>query len=186
MSDIAFGEDATELFQKHPEIFFKSEKAKADFDKAKLSPENAKKLEKITKENAKLAKKREEVSKKQAELERKAAELAAEQAKLSGRNVKSIIFKDGTYKSEIGNNNLKPDIFIINGDRIKYLKNGIIEGDNLKIKAIPEDIKIYVDGILVPNTDLKDIDPKSVKQMIVTKKDENGKKVGEIRVETKK
>lgn len=68
--DVAFGKDGTDVFRKHPELFFEHEAAKAELDaaKGKISAQNAKKLRKLAKEKAELAKKQQELAKKYAEI----------------------------------------------------------------------------------------------------------------------
>jgi len=157
-NDVAFGEDGTELFKKHPEIFFKSdlEKIKKDVERGKISAKEAKKLEKIAKE-------KQELSKKQAELAKKAAQLTAEQRKISGKDYTTMYIS-----------------------RNSFPKSYTFSNDNFLKKNLSEDVTVYIDGKLSTQEEMSKISPDSIESININKNSNNGKEKSEIKIRTKK
>lgn len=161
--NIAYGFDGTDIFTKHPELFFKSEKdAKEAFAKARtikgkaqLSAKDAKKIEKL--------------AKKQAELAKKQAELAAEQAKINGNNRKIIVM-----------NNKFPKVMEMKGNGFYFNSKNI---ENSKISG---NIKYYINGKEVGKSEVDKLNSEDIDHINVNKNNKDGKESGEIRITTKK
>ena len=146
------------------------EKAKANLSKAEK-----KKLEKLIKE-------RKEISEKQAELARKQAEIARQQAEITGEKGKVFYFGTSTYTENPSNS------FSFKSMDDKAFKNGItIKGiGSIKSDSLSKDANYYINGVKVTQEEFKKLSPNDIKSVNIYKKDTDGKKESEIRVETKK
>ena len=143
--------------------------------KANLSKSEKKKLEKLIKE-------RKEISEKQAELARKQAEIARQQAEITGEKGKAFYYATSTYTENPSNS------FSFKSIDDKAFKNGItIKGiGGIKSDSLSKDANYYINGVKVTQEEFKKLSPNDIKSVNIYKKDTDGKKESEIRVETKK
>lgn len=143
--------------------------------KANLSKSEKKKLEKLIKE-------RKEISEKQAELARKQAEIARQQAEITGEKGKAFYYATSTYTENPSNS------FSFKSIDDKAFKNGItIKGiGSIKSDSLSKDANYYINGVKVTQEEFKKLSPNDIKSVNIYKKDTDGKKESEIRVETKK
>lgn len=146
------------------------EKAKANLSKAEK-----KKLEKLIKE-------RKEIAEKQAELARKQAEISRQQAEITGEKGKVFYYGTSTYTENPSNS------FSFKSMDDKAFKNGItIKGiGSIKSDSLSKDANYYINGVKVTQEEFKKLSPNDIKSVNIYKKDTDGKKESEIRVETKK
>ncbi|WP_326983844.1 M56 family metallopeptidase [Chryseobacterium sp. MYb264] len=142
------------------------------------------KSEERREESASTAKKRAKLEKERAKLDEKRAKLEGERAKLEAER-RAL---DGNRKMYIYSNSVHtfPKTMKINADNIVIHRGQSMIANGVKsIDGDMEGIKYFINGREASESEFKVLDPQNIKSVTVNKNHTNGKKSGEIRVETK-
>ena len=113
---------------------------------------------------------------------RKQAEIARHLAEIKGKKGKVFYYGTSTYTENPSNS------FSFKSIDDKAFKNGItIKGiGSIKSDSLSKDANYYINGVKVTQEEFKKLSPNDIKSVNIYKKDTDGKKESEIRVETKK
>jgi len=153
------------------------------FNDTKWSPNSDMrfKSEERREESAATAKKRAKLEKERAKLDQKRAKLEGERAKLEAER-RAL---DGNRKMYVYSNSVHtfPKTLKMSGDNIRISQRGgtsvtSLDGDM-------EGIKYFINGKEATQSEFKALDPQNIKSIRINKNNSDGKKSGEIRVDTK-